>query len=163
MFLTNEQRGFIREFCSQFLLSPVRLTRSRPKNSVKVFAINKVRWRGVQPTKVGKLLEQKLGIRDIENRSITIDWSGGTDAVYVLPVDGWQCFPAIVSSTLDQVGDKLLEDVVTERINHKETLHELVANKCNLTIVGVNKFVTIRTAAYPNFAELIEGIQNGSI
>ena len=160
MYITSEQKQFVNQYCSEFLEDPYQFTRARPKNNVRVFAVHKVRWKGVEPTESGKLLESITGVRDVENRSVIIDWSGGEDSVYVIPVNGWRWIPAIVSEALDTVPSLLLKSIIEEQIEQCGTLQELTSGRGNIALVGINKFVTIRTSAFPSFSKLIAALQN---
>lgn len=156
MFLTTEQKLYIVENCSEFLASPFQLTRERPRTNVKVFAVNKVRWSGVERSAIGETLDALVGVKDIIGRSVIVDWTGDRhNSVYIFPFNGWRWIPALSTKLLAELGTDLASDVIYEQVTNCGELSDLVERKCPIALVGMTKFVSIRTAAYPTFTKLI--------
>lgn len=161
VYLTLSQRQLIRENCSQALSSKLELIKSRPA-SARVLSVVKVRHREYVRSATELVIERAIGAPGVLCRSIEIDWVHTSSSVYVLPFDGYDWRPTVFNRT-DAVANSLdtllLEQVVTDRFSELANISYLTEHRVPLHVFGVNKYIAIRTAAYPNFHDLLKELQ----
>jgi hypothetical protein len=125
----------------------------------KVMSVVKVRHRDYIQSPTEKLIEQLVGIKGVLSRSIEIDWGVSQSSVYVLPVNGYDWRPVVfertdaVANSLDSL---LLEQIITDRFSQITDIKYATANRIPIHVFGVNKYVAIRTVAYPTFSTLVD-------
>lgn len=158
MFLSSEQRSYIRTNCAQWLSNPVPFLKERAKNNVRVFSVNKVRWSSVNHVKYNSIVEQLIGVRHASSRSILVNSDIGVDSVYVIPFDGWRWIPVAPSLDIENLTEHLLHDVVVQQITHETDLVKLAEQKTPMCIVGAMKYIAIRKPAYSTMSQLVEDL-----
>ncbi len=158
-FLTSEQRQIIATNCAEWLSAPVPFIRPRPKNNVRLFTVNKVRWNNTNRTRVGNIMEQLLSVKELLSRSVIIDWTKTGDDVFIIPFDGWKWYPSVITEGIDMLPDPLLTDVITQRLDQPITIRECVEGRGAIGIVGIHKFISIRSSAYASFDALLGDIR----
>jgi len=158
VYLTQPQRNFIKEHCSKVLREELCLIKSRPPNA-KVMSIVKVRHRDYTYSPTETIIEKLVGIKGVLCRSIEIDWQSSQSSVYVLPFNGYDWRPTVFERT-DPVANALdahlLEQVITDRFSQVVDIRQATDKKIPIHVFGVNKYVAIRTAAYPKFCQLLD-------
>jgi hypothetical protein len=161
VYLTTTQREFIKQHCSQVIGEGTCLIKSRPP-CAKVMSVVKVRHRDYihSPTEV--IIEKIVGIKDVLARSIEIDWVQSQSSVYVLPFNKFDWRPMVfergdvVANALQPL---LLEQIITDRFSQVVDIKYVAEKKIPVHIFGVQKYVAIRTAAYPRFGDLLKELQ----
>jgi hypothetical protein len=158
VYLTQSQRAFIKEHCSNILKEQLCLVKSRPLNA-KVMSVVKVRHRDYTYSPTETIIEKLVGIKGVLCRSIEIDWQQSQSSVYVLPFDGYDWRPTVFERNdpvANALGSLLLEQVITDRFSQITNIHQVIEKKIPIHVFGVNKYVAIRTAAYPKFSQLLD-------
>lgn len=161
MYLTTTQRQFIKQHCSQIINEGTCLVKSRPP-CAKVMSVVKVRHRDYIHSPAELIVEKIVGIKDVLARSIEIDWVQSQSSVYVLPFNKFDWRPTvfergdIVANALQPL---LLEQIITDRFSQVVDIQYAVEKKIPVNVFGVQKYVAIRTAAYPRFSDLLKELQ----
>jgi hypothetical protein len=120
-------------------------------------SVVKVRHRDYTRSPTELIIEKLVGIKDVLARSIEVDWVQSQSSVYVLPFDGYDWRPTVferddvVANTLQPL---LLEQIITDRFSQVVDIRSVVEKKIPIHVFGVQKYVAIRTAAYPRFSDL---------
>lgn len=160
VFLTSTQKIFIREHCQQAIAEGVGLVKQRPP-CAKVMSIVKVRHQEDIQSQTEMVIESLIGVKGVLKKSINIDWVQSQSSVYVLPFDGYQWRPVVFERT-DSIANSmdrtLLEQIVTDRFSQVVQLREAQQERVPVHIFGVNKYIAIRTAAFPTFESLINSL-----
>lgn len=160
MYLTHSQRNFIQQHCSDVLREKTCLIKNRPP-CAKVMSIVKVRHRDSVYSPTETIIEKLVGIKGVLCRSIEIDWVQSQSSVYVLPFNGYDWRPTVfertdaIAASLDSF---LLEQIITDRFSEITNLAYAIDEKIPMHLFGVNKYVAIRTAAYPTFSKLLSDL-----
>lgn len=125
-------------------------------------SVVKVRHRDYTHTPTEVIIEKLVGIKDVLARSIEIDWVQSQSSVYVLPFNKFDWRPMVfergdvVANTLQPL---LLEQIITDRFSQVVDMRYVVEKQIPVHIFGVQKYVAIRTAAYPRFSDLMKELQ----
>lgn len=125
-------------------------------------SVVKVRHRDYihSPTEV--IIEKLVGIKDVLARSIEVDWIQSQSSVYVLPFNKFDWRPMVferddvVANALQPL---LLEQIITDRFSQVVDIKYVVEKKIPVHVFGVQKYVAIRTAAYPRFSDLLKELR----
>lgn len=161
MYLTQSQRSFIIEHCSDVLSSRTCFIKNRPA-CARVMSVVKVRHRAdhvYSPTE--SIIEKLVGIKGVLCRSIEIDWQQTPSSVYVLPFNGYDWRPTVFErndAVANALGPLLLEQVITDRFSQVTNIATVVEKRIPVHLFGVNKYIAIRTAAYSTFGQLLNDI-----
>lgn len=122
-------------------------------------SVVKVRHRDYTHTPTELIIEKLVGIRGVLSRSIDIDWNQSQSSVYVLPFDGYSWRPTVFErsdTVANSLPSLLLEQIITDRFSQVVDIRYAVENRIPLHIFSTNKYVAIRTAAYPRFSNLLD-------
>jgi len=128
----------------------------------KVMSIVKVRHRDYLHSPTETIIEKLVGIKDVLARSIEVDWIQSQSSVYVLPFNGYDWRPTVFERN-DVVANALqpllLEQIITDRFSQVVDIRYVVEQKIPIHVFGVQKYVAIRTAAYPHFSDLLKELK----
>ena len=161
VYLTQSQRNFIKEHCSDVLGAGICLIKNRPLVA-KVMSVVKVRHRDYTYSPTETIIEKLVDIKGVLCRSIEIDWQQSQSSVYVLPFNGFDWRPTVFERNdpiANALGPLLLEQVITDRFSQVTNIQQVIEKRIPIHVFGVNKYIAIRTAAYPKFSQLLEELQ----
>jgi hypothetical protein len=125
-------------------------------------SVVKVRHRDYTHSPTEVIIEKLVGIKDVLARSIEVDWVQSQSSVYVLPFNKFDWRPMvferddIIANALQPL---LLEQIITDRFSQVVDIAYAVEKKIPVHVFGVQKYVAIRTAAYPRFSDLLKELQ----